>query len=180
MIEKGIEILSDDNYKNDVQTIKNSLKTPFSDGMDNLSLSAEIAKIDRKIARISSAIEDSDEPPTTLIKRLAELEKERAKFTQITTLDSGTEEDKILAEANRLRLYILDVLRNKESTVDELRTALSFFVHSVVIYPDKRVLIRHTLPAMTKVANDFRGEVGAPLVVMTTYTQLFEKWYSAK
>ena len=180
VIEKGIEILSDDNYQNDVQTIKNSVKTPFSDGMDNLSLTAEIAKIDRKIARISSAIEDSDEPPSTLIKRLAELEKERAKFTQITTLDSGTEEDKILAEANRLRLYILDVLKNKESSTDEIRTALSFFIHSVVIFPDKRVLIRHTLPAMAKVANDFRGEVGAPLPALTQYAQLFEKWYSAK
>ena len=177
VIEKGIEILSDEQYQKTVQNVTEGLQKPFSDEVDNLSLQAEIAKIDRKIERISIAIEDSDEPPTTLVKRLSELEKQRAEIAQSLSAADPNVRDNILEESDRLRLSILSVLQNKKSTTDQLRDALSLFIHSVVIYPDKRVLIRHTLPGFAKVAGDSRHEVKAPLVENLLYSQLFENWY---
>jgi hypothetical protein len=177
VIEKGIEILSDEQYQKTVQNVTEGLQKPFSDEVDNLSLQAEIAKIDRKIERISIAIEDSDEPPTTLVKRLSELEKQRAELSQSLSAADPNVRDNILEESNRLRLSILSVLQNKKSTTDQLRDALSLFIHSVVIYPDKRVLIRHTLPGFAKVAGDSRHDVSAPLVENLLYSQLFENWY---
>jgi DNA invertase Pin-like site-specific DNA recombinase len=179
VVEKGIEILSDSSYQKTVQSITEGLKTPFTGDVDNLSIEAEIAKIDRKIARISDAIEDSDEPPATLVKRLADLEKKRAEFAQMPADTDPDSADHILAEADRLRLSILSVLKNEKSTTDQLRDAFSLFIHSVVIYPDKRVLIRHTLPGFAKVAGDSRQNVFAPLCNKMPYSQLFENWYTA-
>ena len=131
----------------------------------NYTLTAEIAKIDRKIQRISAAIEDSDDVPTTLVKRLSELEKERAELEKSVRSSSydPSSADRILDECDRLRLSILEVLNNEKSTMDALRNALSLFIHSVVIYPDKRVLLRYTLPGFAKVAGTTSGLVRAPL-----------------
>ena len=175
VISKGIELLSDDNYRHDVEAIVAALKSPFPDEVDNNKVNDEIAKIDRKIARISSAIEDSDESPATLVKRLAELEKERAEYAQsLQPADDIDSCAKILDEADRIRLSIIQVLQNEKSTTDELRNALSLFIHSVVIYPDNKVLIRHTLPGFGKVAGTNSGEVTAPLRAVSRYSQLFE------
>lgn len=163
VIEKGIELLSDEKYQKDVESVVAGLKSPFSADPNNNTIKAEIAKIDRKIERISSAIEDSDEPPTTLVKRLSELEKQRAEYAQsLQSIDDPDAHEKILAEANRIRLAIIEILRNEKSTTDELRNALSLFIHSVVIYPDNKVLIRHTLPGMAEVAGNMSGDVSAP------------------
>ena len=177
VIEKGIELLSSEQYQNDVNAIVDGLKSPFESHMDNLSIQAEIAKIDRKIARISSAIEDSDNAPVTLVKRLSELEKQRAELvTECNQLDDTNSRDRILEEADRLRLLIIETLQNEKSTTDELRDALSLFIHSVVIYPENRVLIRHTLPGIVPVASNTSGEVTAPPLGVSIYSQLFEIW----
>lgn len=178
VIEKGIELLSDENYYKDVQTLTDGLKSPFEAKTDNSALAAEIAKIDRKIARISSAIEDSDESPVTLVKRLSELEKERADLitAQQSSEDTDTY-DRILEEADRIRRSILEVLKNEKSTTDDLRNALSLFVHSVIIYPGSKVLIRHTLPGMAKVASTTSGDVSAPPLAVFIYSQLFENLF---
>lgn len=177
VIEKGIELLSDDQYQKTVQTITEGLKTPLPGQEDNSKLTAEIAKIDRKIARISAAIENSDESPVTLSKRLSELEKERATLAgSLTSADPDTR-DHILDEADRLRRSILDILKNEKSTTDELRNALSLFVHSVVIYPEGKVMIRHTLPGFARVASTMSGEVSAPLVERVGWSQLFTVTY---
>ena len=179
VIEKGIELLSDEQYQKDVQDIVEGLKTPFSNEMDNSTLNAEIAKIDRKIARISSAIEDSDESPITLVKRLAELEKKRSELAFHLKAEDGTEKDSVLAECDRLRHFILNILKYEKSTTDNLRDALSLFIHSVVIYPDNKVLIRHTLPGFSNVAGNSRHDVCALLSANVSYSQLFENWYFA-
>ena len=178
VISKGIELLSDEQYKQDVETIINSLKSPFSDRTDDSALTAEIAKIDKKISRISSAIEDSDDSPATLVKRLSELEKERAELTtQLNSADDSDARNTILEEADRLRLLIIETLKNEKSTTDMLRNALSLFVHSIVIYPQGRVLIRHTLPMFGKVASATSGEVTAPPRTVSAYSQLLETLY---
>ena len=177
VIEKGIELLSDEQYKKDVRSITEGLKTPFEAHPDNLSLTAEIAKIDRKIARISSAIEDTDDAPATLVKRLSELEKERAELITQTAQEDPDTTDRILAEADRLRLSILDVLKNEKSGLEEIRTALSLFVSSVVIYPEHRVLIRYTLPGFAEVASTNTRKVTAPPLDAFRYSQLFEAMY---
>ncbi len=116
VIEKGIEILGEEQYQKDVDTIISGLNSPFSEKVDNfLSVQAEIAKIDRKIERISSAIEDSDESPATLVKRLSELEKQRAEYAQSLQSAEDTEaRNHILDEADRLRLSIIEVLKNEK------------------------------------------------------------------
>ena len=183
IIEKGIELLSDDQYKNAVQSVVAGLKSPFTEHPDNNTLNAEIAKIDRKIARILSIIEDTDEPSVTLVKRLSELEKQRAEFAQsLEASESFVDEsvtEKILDEINRIRMNILEVLRNEKSTTDQLRNALSLFIHSIVIYPESRVLIRHTLPGMASVASTMSGFVSAPPVAVSKYSQLFESLFIA-
>lgn len=178
VINKSIELLSDEQYQKDVEAIVSCLETPFADKADNLSIEAEIAKIDRKIERISSAIEDSDEPPMTLVKRLSELEKQRAEYAQsLQATEDPEAHEKILAEANRIRRSIIEVLKNEKSTTDELRNALSLFIHSVVIYPDNKVLIRHTLPGMAEVAGTTSGDVSAPLSAEFFNSQLLESLY---
>ena len=177
VIEKGIELLSDEQYKKDVEAIVAGLQSPFSDTKDKVSIYTEIAKIDRKISRISSAIEDSDEPPTTLVKRLSELEKQRAELSsQLASKFDSDSREKILAEFDRLRKAIVEVLKNEKSTTDELRNALSLFIHSVVIYPDRQVLIRHTLPGM--VASTTSGDVSAPPRAVSVYSQLIESLFT--
>lgn len=176
VIEKSIELLSDEQYNKDVQSITEGLRTPFDAKPDNLSVQAEIAKIDRKIERISSAIEESDESPVTLVKRLAELEKERSLLMSQAGTESDSDADsRILAEADRLRHHILDVLKNEKSSTDDLRNALSLFIHSVVIYRDRKVIIRHAIPGM--VAGSMSGPVSAPLRAFADYSQLLEAVY---
>ena len=175
VIDKGLELLSDDQYSQTVRTITEGLRTPFSGMVDSSRAEAEIAQIDRKIQRISSAIEDSDETPATLVRRLAELEKERAELAQsLQTAEASDDRGRILEEAGRLRLSIVSVLKNEKSTTDELRDALSLFIHSVVIYPENKVLLRYTLPGM--VAGTPSGEVSAPLGAGGRYLQLLECW----
>lgn len=175
VLEKAVELLSDEQYNKDVQSITEALRTPFEAKPDNLSLQTEIAKIDRKIARISSAIEDSDESPVTLVKRLAELEKQRSDLISQTAQDDPGTEARILSESNRMRLHILNVLKNEKSTTDDRRNALSLFIHSIVLYREGKVLIRHTLPGM--VAGDSRGDVSAPLRGKVGNLQLLESVY---
>jgi len=180
VIEKGIELLSDAQYQKDILSIVDALKSPFPDEVNKYKVEEEIAKIDRKIARISSAIEDSDETPVTLVKRLSELEKQRAEFAQsLQIVDDSESHGKIIEECDRIRTSILQVLENEKSSTDELRNALSLFVHSVVIYPEAKVLIRHTLPGFATVASTTSGEVTAPPREVFRYSQLFESWCTA-
>ena len=178
VIEKGIELLGDEQYQKDVEAVTEALRKPFAGRASNSSPDAEIAKIDRKIARISSAIEDADDVPATLVKRLAELEKERAELAHSAhpsdDNDAGT---RILEECGRLRLSIIEVLKNEKSTADELRNALSLFIHSVVICRDSKVLIRYTLPGFGKVASTTSGLVSAPPREVSRYSQLWETVY---
>ena len=126
-------------------------------------MNAEIAKIDRKIARISSAIEDSDESPAALVKRLSELEKQRAELALAAApADDPEVQNKVLAECERIRQHILCVLKDEKSGTEDIRTALSLFIHSVVIYPDSKVLIRYTLPGFAEVASTTTRKVTAP------------------
>lgn len=178
VITKGIGLLEDDQYKQDVNTIVASLTSPFEHQVDRTKLNAEIARLDKKIANIAAAIEDADESPVTLVKRLAELENQRADLmSEITSEDDADARGRILDEAERLRRSIIDVLKSEKSTTDDLRNALSLFVHSVVIYPDNKVLIRHTIPGLARVAGDSRGDVSAPLSAVVANLQLLESWY---
>ena len=54
-------------------------------------------------------------------------------------------------------------LNKEKSTTDQLRKALSLFVHSIVIYPDNKVFIRHTIFGMVPVARTMSKPVSAPL-----------------
>jgi len=177
VVQKGIELLSDQQYQKDLEAVVSSIRSPFEKSADTTSVNSELAKIDAKISRISRAIEETDEPPATLVKRLAELEKERAAISsQLQSFDDADARDKILAEMDRIRLSILEVLKNEKSTTEEIRNALSLFIHSVVIYPGSRVLIRHTLPGMA-VGSTMSGVVSAPPEGFSVYSQLLESWY---
>ena len=171
VIEKGIELLSKDAVERATDAIFGALQQ----NTDNSTLEAEIAKIDRKIARISAVIEDSDDVPATLVKRLSELEKERAAMmSMVEPSDDPEALDKLLEQVERLRSSIVSVLLNEKSTVDQKRDALSLFVHSVTVFPDRKVLIRHSLPGM--VAGQLRQNVSAPLRGHVSSPQLLEVW----
>jgi len=177
VIEKGIELLSDEQFQKDLHDITDGLKSPFSDDVDNSAINAEIAKIDKKIARITSFIEESDEASITLGKRLTELEKERAELSsQLNSEDDDDSSERLFEEMDRIRKSIIAVLQNEKSTTDELRNALSLFIHSVVIYPESKVLIRHTLPGFGKVASSNSGDVTAPPRAVSIYSQPLDTW----
>lgn len=180
VVSKGIELLSDSQYQKHVEDIVAGLQSPFDNEMNNSTLTAEIAKIDAKIKRISTLLEESDDAPVTMVKRLSELEKERAELvTECHQLDDSDARDRILEECNNLRHSILRVLQNGKSTTEELRNALSIFIDSVVIYPESKVLIRHTLPGMTNVASTARDNVTAPPPAVSIYSQPLECWVFA-
>jgi len=163
VIEKGIEMLSEKQFKRDVKRVLAGIETHIPGTEDNSTYIAEIAEIDRKIARISSVIEESDDSPVTLVKRLSDLEARRASLVRmLTPVDEKTARDNLLSEMDQIRQSIIGVLKNEKSTADDLRNALSLFVDSVVIYPESRVMIRHTLPGMTKVASKVPRLVSAP------------------
>lgn len=171
VIQSGIELLS----KNTVERAVGAYFGALPKDRDNSTLIAEIAKIDRKIAHISSAIEEADDVPATLVKRLAELEKQRAAAeSMLVPADDSDSIEKVMEQTERLRTSIIGVLQNEKSTTDELRDALSLFIHSIVIFPDNKVLIRHTLPGM--VAGQLRRNVSAPLRADANYQQLLETW----
>lgn len=172
VIEKSFELLSKDSIERAAAALfgASQIETDKNSAMED-----EIAKIDRKIARISSAIEESDDAPATLVKRLSELEKQRAEI--MSMMDPAGDSDafeKLLELADRLRVSIVGVLLNEKSTTDELRDALSLFIHSIVIYPDNKVLIRYALPGM--VASESRQNVSAPLGGHINASQLLECW----
>ena len=180
VIEKALELLSDEQYKITVNTVLEGLKEPFNGQTRSTAAESEIAKLDRKIARISSAIEDSDECPATLVKRLSELEKQRADLARTATTSADPEpQNKVLEECERIRQHILNVLKSEKSSTDDLRTALSLFIHSVVIYPNSKVMIRYTLPGFANVASNTSDKVTAPPEAGAAYSQLFEKCYQA-
>lgn len=177
VIEKGIEMLSEKQFKRDVKCVLDSAEPRFPGAQDNSAYIAEIAEIDRKIARISSVLEESDDAPVSLVKRLSDLEKRRTQLTKwITPVDEKTAKRNLIDEMDEIRLNIIGVLQSEKSTADDLRNALSLFVDSVVIYPEGRVLIRHTLPGMTKVASKVSRLVTAPPAETWLYSQLFEVW----
>lgn len=175
VVSKGIELLSEEKYQEDVKTIVSTLKSPFINQVDNNTLASEINKIDAKIKRILSVLEDLDQPPITLVKRLSELESKRSELaSQMESHTDSSSNEKILEECNRIRKSLIEVLGNEKSTTEELRNALSVFIHSVVIYPDNKVLIRHTLPGFAAVASTTSREVTAPPRAVSAYSQLFE------
>lgn len=180
VIEKGIELLSDEHYKSTVIAMLEAAKSPFQAEPNNRMAENEIAKLDQKIARISSAIENSDDCPATLVKRLSELEKQRADLAlSISSAEDPDARNKVLEECERIRQHILNVLKSEKSSTDDLRTALSLFIHSVVIYPGSKVMIRYTLPGFANVASNTSDKVTAPPEAGAAYSQLFEKCYQA-
>lgn len=149
VISKGIELLSDAQYSRDVASLAAQAGTV--DGVpDPRKTAAELERLDRKIGRLTDAIEDSDVPPASLVKRLSELERQRAELTAVIPTDADGGRAAILAESDRLRQSILSVLSDKKSTTDELRDALSLFIQAVTIYHDNRVRITYTLPGFAR------------------------------
>ena len=113
------------------------------------------------------------------IMQLTEIEQQMADLIQTASDKNHDSCAALVADAERYRDAILTVLKNEKSTTDELRDALSLFIDSIVIYPDSRVLIRYTLPGLTKVVSKTRVSVSAPPEGVCGYSQLFEMWVVA-
>jgi DNA invertase Pin-like site-specific DNA recombinase len=171
ILDKCIELLTGDQYKTDQETLLDALLRELPTEADNSTLKAEIAQIDRKLARVTNAIADLDTPSGTLILKLKELEEEkREKQRQLTENEKGIDIEKIRATSDRIRDSILAVLKNENSTADALRDAVSTFVAEIVVSKVAGITIRHGLPGYTppsQVADDPRQKFVRPSAYKT-------------
>lgn len=169
--EKCIELLTGDQYKTDRETLLDALQRDLPTEADNNTLKAEIAQIDRKLARVTNAIADLDIPSGTLILKLKELEEEKKeKQRQLSEREKGIDLDKIRATSDRIRDSILSVLQNENSTPDALRDAVSTFVTEIIVSKVAGITIRHGIPGCTvssEVANDPREKLVRPSAFKT-------------
>ena len=176
VIEKCIELLTGERYRNDRERILDALSEALPKEMDNSTLKAEIAKIERKMVRVANAIADSDTSPEILLLKLRELEDQKKEAKRKLDLaEQGLDFDKIRETSDRIRDSILAVLQNKNSTADDLRNAVSVFVVDIVVAtaPSKSrrkrqiasIAIRHGIPGYvisSEVADDSRQKVQRP------------------
>ena len=152
VLEKAIELLSDEQYEKDLDLILEQLKTPSGRKTEVTAMKSEIGQINRKLDHLAELILESEDMPETMLKKMKELEKRRdSLLKQIEDINNEDPTKKIAETAGMLRKSILSVLKNEKSSTDDIRAALSLFIIAVVTYPEKNISIYYTLPGLSNV-----------------------------
>ena len=169
--EKCIELLTGEQYQNDREMLLEALQNELPTEVDNNTLKAEIAQIDRKLARVTNAIADLDIPSEALILKLKDLEAEkREKQRQLSEQEKDIDLDKIRNTSDRIRDSILSVLKNENSIAESIRDAVSTFVTEIIVSKVAGITIRHGIPGYTvpsEVATDPRQKFQRPSAYKT-------------
>ena len=152
--EKCIELLSGEEYITTRETLLDALCASFQTETDSNTLKEEIAKIDRKIARTTNVLIDTDAPPDALVHALKDLEEEKQTLQRrLSEAEKGLDLEKIRTTSDHIRDSILSVLKNEDSTADDLRNAVSVFVAGIEVATSHEknskvacVTIKHGIP----------------------------------
>lgn len=166
IIEKAIELLSGEQWENDLRTLLDAFSEAFTDGIDKCAIEKEIRQIDRNLKRLYDSLLASDVTPQFIMAKMSELESQRKEL--ITKLDGDTEDgiENIRGLAEKTRQRILTVLKSEWTSTDEKRDALSLFVQEIVVNSATRhrlqVTIVHGLPSFLSVADNFGSKLLRP------------------
>ena len=165
VIEKCLELLSDENYKHDAETLKSAILEGLERGIDKSAIEAEIAQIDRKLDRITEAVLTLDAPPETLTKKMMDLEAEKRRLLKKLEADAPRVNiNRIMETAERIRHRIITVLKDKNSTPSEIRDAVSVFLTEVTVGV-ATIKLTHGIPGYVlsaEVATDSRQNPKRP------------------
>ena len=167
--EKCVELLRSDHYDQEINILIDRLIEPYREGEEQRDYDAEIAKIDRKLARLTSVLLETDLSPETLVLKKQSLEAEKKELLKEKREHEGPLDiEKIRATADKIRDQLLSVLLNENSTADDLRSAISVFVSGIIVDKTETVAsvrIMHGVPgyiASVGVADDPRQKVLRP------------------
>ena len=152
VLEKAQELLTGQQWQDTKKRILDSFSTAGSGKIDKVSVREEIAKIDKKITTLTDMLAEAGLASRALLLKIADLEAQREDLSRrLASAQTVTPIDMMEKTAESLRDSILEVLNNEKSSTDDLRTALSLFISAVILYPDGKILIHHTLPGLRKV-----------------------------
>lgn len=161
IIDKAIDLLSGEQWEQDVECIVDALQSDFDADHDKSSIRDEITLIDRKLARLEEALEESDIVPKTIMKKMADLEAQREILAQ--KLDTMSfDRDRVRKIADKLRRRTRTVLMSDSTTTDEKREALQSFISEIVVLPGCKLIVKHGLPGYVSVADNSRGDHERP------------------
>ena len=152
VLEKAQELLTGQQWQDTKKRILDSFSTADTGKIDKASVREEIAKIDKKITTLTDMLAEAGLASRALLLKIADLEAQREDLNRrLASAQNVTPIDMMEKTAESLRDSILEVLNNEKSSTDDLRTALSLFISAVILYPDGKILIHHTLPGLRKV-----------------------------
>lgn len=158
IISKAIDLLSGDQWQNDLQTLLDRLQDEFDDGIDKSIVQKQIREIDRKLKRLCDVLLETDNPPEYLVGKMSELEQTKKKLTAELAADHNGGIEKIRDIAEKGRSRILSVLQSNWTSTDEKRDALSLFIPEIIVFQKNRrelqVIIKHGLPDLLTVASE--------------------------
>lgn len=160
VIDAAFDILSGEKYESAKKAFLDAPAASYDTETEEM-IQKEIRKLDGRIDAITEAIAEAGSSRALLLK-LTALEAQREDL--ISRLEPEDPDKFIILPENidRLRDLIISVLKNEKSTADEIRNALSLFISAIIIYPEGRIAIRHTLPGFSPVESEFGGVPSAP------------------
>ena len=152
ILEKAREMLSGDQWVTAKAQILTGIRESESQLVDKETVQAEITKIDAKVKRFSDMLDEAGLASRVLLLKIADLEAQRQDLQQrLKSAGKKTSIQDLEKTAESLRESILNILDNEKSSTSELRTALSLFISAVILYPDGKVIVHHTLPGLRQV-----------------------------
>ena len=133
ILDKMIELLSDDHWQKDLRTFTDALRDELSQGIDKQTIEKQIREIDRKLKRLYDTLLSADVAPQYITEKMIELEKERGSLYD--QLHSSNDEyiDKMRDMAEKARSRILLILQSKWTDTDEKREALETCVDRITV-----------------------------------------------
>lgn len=161
ILEKAIDLLSGDEWENTVECIVDELQRAFDTEHDKSSIKDEIAQIDRKLKRLEEALEESDNAPRIILKKMTEMESQREILVQKLN-ETEFNPDRVRKIADKLRRQTRHILEDDNTTTDEKREALQSFITEITVLPGCKLIVKHGLPGYVVVADNSRGEVLRP------------------
>ena len=145
-------MLSGEQWETAKAQILTGIRESESQLVDKETVQAEITKIDAKVKRFSDMLDEAGLASRVLLLKIADLEAQRQDLQQrLKSAGKKTSIQDLEKTAESLRESILNILDNEKSSTNELRTALSLFISAVILYPDGKVIVHHTLPGLRQV-----------------------------
>jgi len=156
ILTKAIDLLSGEQWQNDLRTMLDSLQADDNGAVDKASIEKQIRQIDRSLKRLCDMLLETDKSPQFLIDKMNDLEDQKKDLIKQLGRDDDEKYEKIRTAAEESRTRILSVLKSKWTSTDEKREALSLFIPEITVYVKSRrellVSVAHGIPGFLSVA----------------------------